>query len=95
MPRAGFKPRPEKLGLIQVEILNRVCNVLRPKPFSLHNALGLGDLHNGLPPSVPSDHNDQGSTLFPKRLGPIHESFPSGPGHIPVVVDNKVPAWER
>jgi hypothetical protein len=96
MPRVGFEPHPEKLGLIQIGALSKVCNNLRPKPFSLHNALGLGDLHNVLPPSVPIDHNDQGSTPFPRLLGPIHESPPSGPGHIPVAVENnKVPVLER
>jgi hypothetical protein len=78
-----------------VEIINKICNTLRSKPFSPHSILGFGDFHNALPPNVPNDHNNRGSTLFPKFLEPIHESFPSGLEHIPVAEDNnKVLALE-
>jgi len=86
--RAGFEPRPESEGLVQVELINKICNTLRSKPFSPHSILGFGDFHNALLPNVPNDHNNRGSTLFPKFLEPIHESFPSGLEHIPVAEDN-------
>ena len=78
-----------------MKTLNKTCNILRSKPFYPYSILGFGDFHNVLPPNGPNDHNGQGSTLFARCLEPIHESFPSGPEHIPVAEDNnKVLALE-
>jgi len=83
------------MRLIQIKVLNKICNILRSKPFSPHSILGFGDFHNALPPNSPNDHNDQGSTLFAKVLEPIDEPFPSGQEHTPVAGDNnKVPVLE-
>lgn len=81
--RAGFKPRPQG-----IDFVNKVCHILRPKPFSLRSILGLGDFHNVLAPDFPSDHNNQESKLFPTLREPIHESFPNGLEHIPAAVDD-------
>ena len=87
--RAGFEPRPESGRAIQIKKLNKTYNILRSKPFYPHSILGFGDFHNVLPPNAPSDHNNQGSTLFPNYLESIPESFPSGQEHIPVAEDNR------
>ena len=89
--RGGVQTPPQGSNLV-----NKVCNTLRPRPFSLRNIPGLGDSHNVLRSNAPSDHIDQGSTLFPRLLEPTHESFPSGQEHIPVAVDSSdAPVLER
>ena len=88
---AGFKPRPGG-----IDLTSKVCNILRPRPFSLRSIRGLGDFHNDPASNFPSDSDNRESKLFPRLLEPIHESFPSGLEHIPVAVeDNDVPVLER
>jgi hypothetical protein len=86
--QGGVKTPPCTRGLIQVEVLNKVCIILRPRPFSPRSILGFGDSHNVLQTNSPNDRNDQGSTFFPRCPGSIRESFPNGPEDILVGVDN-------